>query len=193
MMHAEAGRAGRGMVATWAWRGAQRLSRKWPTERYAGEAVLRDLAVSAGDAETAERIVARFAAARAVARTLEGGTEAALRAERNAAAEHVARMKAGDAERRALESAITTLERGAARPLATSLLTAASCAMTARHREGAVALYSLAWRVARHAGAAREAARAARAIERAARAAGVYRAVRLWHRRATVHDAARTD
>lgn len=192
MMHAEAGRIWRRVATTWPWRGPRPFPGRRPVERYAGESVLRDLVVSEGDAASAVRIVARFAAVRAVLRAFEGGSDEAVRAERSAALDQVGGLPA-DPEQRALETAIVQLECRPSRRLATSLLTAASSAMAARHREGARMLYVLAWRAAREARAGREAAEAARAMEQEARAAGLHRAAQLWRRRAGTHEIVRTD
>lgn len=91
-------------------------------------------------------------------------------------------------EIRWLNAALETARGRASRPLVARLNAAAAAAGRRGHINGAFALRSAAWEIARRHGWHTEAARVARAIAGAAGEAGGLRSRTLWSRRARVHE-----
>jgi hypothetical protein len=145
-------------------------------EAFPGEPVLADLAVVGDDPTAAGRILARYAAVRALQ---TGRTLVAI----EQALSTWSPLISGTEEGRALSAALQA--PAGSRRAYRALMVAAREAAFFRQYGGAFALRRLAFELARAAGHRACAARAASHVARAAAGAGAYAAALRWDRRAT--------
>ncbi len=182
-----------GGVASWR-RSRGRIVRPRPTkepelferveEPYPGGTLLEDLSGIGSDLDAAQRILARFAAARLILLVLSGGLSVReLELERVIARSYIEVLPAGDAERRVLMRFTARVTQRLARPVTQCAIDAGDLAAERHHVAGAYWLYLTAYELALGSGWTGEAVRAARAIERVARAKRASRVAKLWRRR----------
>lgn len=186
------GRAPNGKRARWRRRPARSLAtgRREPelweraAEPYPAATVLEDLLAVVGDADAAQRIVARFAATRMVLLVLHGGiNEEELAEERAVARLYVEALPHGDAERRVLGRLLALTRSRVRRAVGTCANEAGELAGSFDHDAGAFWLHYVAYTAGRAFGWPEESLRAARAIEGAATARGAVHSQRLWRGR----------
>lgn len=157
-------------------------------EPFPGANALEDLSGAAGDPAAALRAVARYVAVRVVLRAATGASAGgSLDLERAVAAEYVeAAAAAGDAERRALESAVRLAARDPDRRLCGVLRAAGGQAAVRSAPGGAFSFHHTAYHLARIHGWPGEGSRAAVALSRLVRRRGGGRAAKRWRRRAVL-------
>jgi hypothetical protein len=157
-------------------------------EMFEGEQVLEDAAETAADQLIR---LARYLTVRIATHAAHGGwTTFSAKTEREAALAYLAAAPANWPERRWLHAALASISDAGALTASTVSRLSAAAAMAADQgqRHGSFALYRIAYTIAARRGWHRHAARVARAIAVAAASGNGARSVRLWTRRARVHE-----